>query len=442
MSFLSQIFILSPRGDTIIMRDYRHDVPRTAAETFFRKVKFWGIEGEEAPPIFIIEGVNYIHIKMGGLLLCGCTRLNIAPSLAIELLQRCMQVIKDYCGVLDEPTLQKNFVLVYELLDELVDYGYAQTTNTQELKMLIHNTPVTIAPSVAKPRTLSDSMRIPRNAVQKSIVSTQRTRTDRDEIFVDVIERINVVFNVHGYMQTSEVNGSIQMKSYLSGTHPVRLALNDNIGIGRGAQGGAGMYGMGVQLDDCNFHELVQLESFERDRSLTLSPPAGEISVMNYRCTNEFQPPFKVYPAIEENGAQRLDIFIKLRVDIIAKHNAHNVLMTIPLPKSTVKVTTRLGDKKGTGAEYKDSSKTLECFFKKVPGETEHTLSASVSLSQPVTGSTRKEVGPINLSFTVPMLNVSGLQVRYLQVLNNTTGYNPYRWVRYVTQSNSYVIRT
>merc|ERR1712118_310283 len=117
---------------------------------------------------------------------------------------------------------------------------------------------------------------------------------------------------------------------------------------------------------------------------------------------------------------------------------------TIPLPKSTTKVSTRLGGGggQGAGAEFKDSSKTLEWTFKKVQGETEHTLSASVSLSQPVTGSTRKEVGPINLSFTVPMLNVSGLQVRYLQVLNNTTGYNPYRWVRYVTQSNSYVIRT
>lgn len=349
-------------------------------------------------------------------------------------------MIKDYCGVLDEPTLQKNFVLVYELLDELIDYGYAQTTSTEQLKMLIHNTPVTIAPTVSKPRTLSDNMRIPRNAVQKSIVSTQRTRTDRDEIFVDVIERINVVFNVHGYMQTSEVNGSIQMKSYLSGSHPVRLALNENIAIGRNQE--SAPYGMGVILDDCNFHELVELESFERDRSLTLSPPAGEISVMNYRCTNEFQPPFKVYPAIEENGSQRLDIFIKLRVDLAAKHSAHNVLMTIPLPKSTTKVSPRLGDKQGTSAEYKDSSKTLEWNFKKIPGESEHTLSASVSLSQPVTGSTRKEVGPINLSFTVPMLNVSGLQVRYLQVLNNTTGYNPYRWVRYVTQSNSYVVRT
>ena len=101
MSFLSQIFILSPRGDTIIRRDYRHDVPNSAAETFFRKVKFWGsdslvktagtaaagIGAEEAPPIFSVEGVHYVHIKSEGLLLCGCTRLNIAPSLVIELLQ-------------------------------------------------------------------------------------------------------------------------------------------------------------------------------------------------------------------------------------------------------------------------------------------------------------------------------------------------------------------
>ena len=103
MSFLSQLFILSPRGDTIIRRDYRHDVPNSAAETFFRKIKFWGSDSlvktagtsagigtEEAPPIFSVEGVHYVHIKSGGLLLCGCTRLNIVPSLVIELLQVCL----------------------------------------------------------------------------------------------------------------------------------------------------------------------------------------------------------------------------------------------------------------------------------------------------------------------------------------------------------------
>jgi hypothetical protein len=30
---------------------------------------------------------------------------------------------QDYCGVLNEESLRKNFVLVYELLDEMLDYG-------------------------------------------------------------------------------------------------------------------------------------------------------------------------------------------------------------------------------------------------------------------------------------------------------------------------------
>ena len=34
-----------------------------------------------------------------------------------------MRVLQDYCGVLTEDALRKNFILVYELLDEMIDYG-------------------------------------------------------------------------------------------------------------------------------------------------------------------------------------------------------------------------------------------------------------------------------------------------------------------------------
>jgi AP-4 complex subunit mu-1 len=39
------------------------------------------------------------------------------------------------------------------------------------------------------------------------------------------------------------------------------------------------------------------------------------------------------------------------------------------------------------------------------------------------------------------MYNVSKLQVRYLRIAEKHKSYNPYRWVRYVTQSSSYVCR-
>ena len=67
-----------------------------------------------------MDGVNYFHVKVVGLLFVATTRVNVSPSLILELLQRVARVIKDYLGVLSEDSLRKNFVLVYELLDEVI----------------------------------------------------------------------------------------------------------------------------------------------------------------------------------------------------------------------------------------------------------------------------------------------------------------------------------
>jgi AP-4 complex subunit mu-1 len=70
---LSQFFVLSPRGDTIVSRDYRHDVSRSSHDAFFRALKF-GTGGEEGDvaPVFLLDGVNYFHVK---------ARLRRAPAL-------------------------------------------------------------------------------------------------------------------------------------------------------------------------------------------------------------------------------------------------------------------------------------------------------------------------------------------------------------------------
>ena len=40
--------------------------------------------------------------------------------------------------------------------------------------------------------------------------------------------------------------------------------------------------GVGVTLDDCNFHEGVRMEDFEKDRTLAIVPPDGEASASLY----------------------------------------------------------------------------------------------------------------------------------------------------------------
>ena len=57
------------------------------------------------------------------------------------------------------------------------------------------------------------------------------------------------------------------------------------------------------------------------------------------------------------------------------------------------------------------------------------------------TAQTRKEIGPVSMTFEIPMYNVSNLQVKYLRIAEASQNYNPYRWVRYVTRSSSYVCR-
>ena len=69
---LGQFFILTPRGDTIISKDFRGDAMPNLQDLFFRKVKFW--EKSDAPPVFQVDDTTFIFIKRNSLLLVCTTK--------------------------------------------------------------------------------------------------------------------------------------------------------------------------------------------------------------------------------------------------------------------------------------------------------------------------------------------------------------------------------
>ena len=78
--------------------------------------------------------------------------------------------------------------------------------------------------------------------MEKSVMNTT-TATTRDEIFVDIIEKINVTFNSSGNLVTSEINGHIQVRNFLMGEDTkVKLALSDDLTIGGKGTGVGGGY--------------------------------------------------------------------------------------------------------------------------------------------------------------------------------------------------------
>jgi AP-4 complex subunit mu-1 len=353
------------------------------------------------------------------------------------------KVIKDYCGVLTEESIRKNFVLIYELVDEMMDFGYPQITSTEMLKVCVHNeASITSVAGVASPT----SSLLTLNARSKpsgasnipiTMASMGSSGNSKNEIYVDIIERLTVLFNTSGYVVNSSIDGSILMKSFLAGNPKLRLALNEDLAIGR--QGSS--YG-GVVLDDCNFHECVGLDDFEHSRELHFFPPDGEFAVMNYRVTADFRAPFKIFPTVEITGQYKIELTCTIHADIPECNQGTNVVVRVPVPRSAVSVTVEHNaEGGGAAAEYNTLEKKVTWNIRKFPGGSDLTIRVKITLDQPVTQSHKKEVGPISLAFEIPMYNVSNLQVRYLRILETDKSYNPHRWVRYITQSSSYVYR-
>ena len=88
--------------------------------------------------------------------------------------------------------LRLNFVLVYELLDEILDFGVPQGTSTELLKAFIFCEPQEVDASNVLEQGLSalakfslgESKVKSANAAHKSVAS----RSSRNELFVDVLE--------------------------------------------------------------------------------------------------------------------------------------------------------------------------------------------------------------------------------------------------------------
>lgn len=306
------------------------------------------------------------------------------------------------------------------------------------LKSCVHNEATIVTATGATPGSMLMSMssRTKSSASSNVPVAMGGTKGSKNEIYVDIIERLTVLFNANGVVVNSSIDGSIQMKSFLAGNPELRLALNEDLVIGKGGQYGS------VVLDDCNFHECVHLDEFESSRTLHFFPPDGEFVVLNYRVTADFRAPFRLFPVLQEIDAYKLELVCTVRADMPEANHGTNVQIRIPMPRCTVSAHTETSvDVPGCSAEYNNTEKRVIWTVRKFPGGSEMSIRIKITLDQAITAAHKREIGPIALAFEIPMYNVSNLQVRYLRISETHKSYNPYRWVRYITQSSSYVCR-
>ena len=200
----SLIAILDLKGKALIQRSYRDDVPASYVERFLPLILDFEEEGQQVTPCFSSQGINYLHIRHSNLyrtsspmkakarlfnfpiLVLALSKRNSNAAEIIIFLHRLTQVLVEYFKELEEESIRDNFVIIYELMDEMMDFGYPQTTESKILQEYItqesHKLEIQVRPPMAVTNAVS--------------WRTEGIRYRKNEVFLDVIESVNMLVGV------------------------------------------------------------------------------------------------------------------------------------------------------------------------------------------------------------------------------------------------------
>lgn len=77
---------------------------------------------------------QYLYIRHNNLYVLALTKRNSNAAEILLFLHKLVEVFTEYFKELEEESIRDNFVVIYELLDEMMDYGYPQTTESKILQ--------------------------------------------------------------------------------------------------------------------------------------------------------------------------------------------------------------------------------------------------------------------------------------------------------------------
>ncbi|XP_016379890.1 AP-2 complex subunit mu-B-like [Sinocyclocheilus rhinocerous] len=129
------LFIYNHKGEVLISRVYRDDIGRNAVDAF--RVNVIHARQQVRSPVTNIARTSFFHVKRSNIWLAAVTKQNVNAAMVFEFLYKMCDVMTAYFGKISEENIKNNFVLIYELLDEILDFGYPQNSETGALKTFI-----------------------------------------------------------------------------------------------------------------------------------------------------------------------------------------------------------------------------------------------------------------------------------------------------------------
>ncbi|XP_038638674.1 AP-1 complex subunit mu isoform X2 [Scyliorhinus canicula] len=275
---IHSLFLINHTGDIFLEKHWKSVVSRSVCDYFFEAQEKAG-EADNVPPVIPTPHHYLVSTHRDRIFFVAVIQSEVPPLFVIEFLHRVAETLQDYFGECTETAIKDNVVIMYELLEEMLDNGFPLATESNILKELI------------KPPT-----------ILRSVVNT-----------------------ITGSTVFAEIQGVIDACVKLTGMPDLTLSfMNPRL------------------LDDVSFHPCVRFKRWESERVLSFIPPDGNFRLMSYHVSSQNLVAIPVYVkhniSFRESGSTgRFDVTIGPKQTM--GKTVESVLMIIHMPKGVLNMT-------------------------------------------------------------------------------------------------------
>lgn len=434
---IRSLFFYQSTGDIFLEKHYQGEVSRSVCDSFTKALQ-QGQVPEKVPCVFSGPKHYLFVVHRCSIFFVAVGEKDCPPLAVYSFIHKFIDIFEDYFSKVSAELILKNIVIVYELLEEMVDFGYPLCTENNMLKELVQ------PPSIV------------RNAVKHVVnltnISSETTSTAHsnefipwrkkkvwhtsNDVYVDIIETLDCIIDRNNTPIVSEVRGEIIVKSVLSGV-PDLLMSFDNWRV----------------FQDISFHPCVRVRKWENDKVLSFIPPDGKFKLASYRYNDwEHQCPIQVQSSIHYNSkpstsssssssasSSNSNAVASIDINITRKHNhgdkhVENTALIIPLPLDVATLNLQAGPGSYT---YDPIRKEIKWDIGKISFSKMASLKGSIVFqSADLDENVSKN---LIVKFKMPGQVFSGARVSRLELLSEK--YKPFKGIKYTSQSGLFEIR-
>ena len=132
--------------------------------------------------------------------------------------------------------------LLYELFDEVMDFGYPQNCAIDVLKLFLGD---------KKQAQEQEPSQLTSQITGAIDWRREGIRHKKNEVYIDVLESVSLLLSSTGNILRNEVTGQVMMNTKLTGMPECKFGLNDKLVIDKEPKSRGKS---GVEIDDCTFH--------------------------------------------------------------------------------------------------------------------------------------------------------------------------------------------